>query len=282
MYLIDEYFDEVCLYYLHHYRWTVSGETCNAGKIMADSFVPGILSFIPMLKSFIAHQFSIRQTRRLCYLFSVAPKGFEIKGVLKDIQPPSREGFPATHQLLEEGFLGMLGAMESVFSHQAYLFGNTFSLADASVYGTLRSCVAHDVKTKEVIMEKAPATFAWLRRVQQELQMAPKETEPFQLNSNLTPLLQEIHKVFIPLMKQNEGAFVSCWKESSFNEKAFDAGRCLYTGELFGHNFRTVIKTFQVKVWQKLKSEWKKLDQQQQDSIAKIMPTCYNDFVEKW
>ena len=42
--------------------------------------------------------------------------------------------------------------------------------------------------------------------------------------------------------------------ETRFNEAAFDAGRALYDGTLLGRPFRSVAKTFQVRVWRDLRA----------------------------
>ena len=47
--------------------------------------------------------------------------------------------------------------------------------------------------------------------------------------------------------------------ETLFNEPAFDAGRALYDGVLLGQPFRSVAKTFQVRVWRDLRDEWDRL-----------------------
>ena len=42
-------------------------------------------------------------------------------------------------------------------------------------------------------------------------------------------------------------------------ERAFDAGRALYDGELMGHPFRSVAKSFQLEAWRELCAAWKEL-----------------------
>ena len=47
--------------------------------------------------------------------------------------------------------------------------------------------------------------------------------------------------------------------ETCFNERGFNAGRALYNGVLLGRPFRSVAKTFQVRVWRSLMDEWNAL-----------------------
>ena len=63
-------------------------------------------------------------------------------------------------------------------------------------------------------------------------------------------------------MQQNERAFERMREEGQevFNELAFDRGEALYDGELMGHPFRSVAKTFQVVTWQELIAHWWALD----------------------
>jgi hypothetical protein len=48
--------------------------------------------------------------------------------------------------------------------------------------------------------------------------------------------------------------------DKSFNEAAFNRGRALYDGELLGRPFRSVAKTFQVRVWCELCRQWRELN----------------------
>ena len=90
----------------------------------------------------------------------------------------------------------------------------------------------------------------------------------------LAPLLGWICRTFVPLMQQNHDA----WErhraagETRFNEAAFDAGRALYDGTLLGRPFRSVVKTFQVRVWRDLRREWDALDTSQRARLEALLP----------
>jgi hypothetical protein len=59
-------------------------------------------------------------------------------------------------------------------------------------------------------------------------------------------------------MEHNERAYErhKAAGQTRFNEAAFNRGEALYDGELLGHPFRSVAKTFQVKGWRRLKARY--------------------------
>ena len=93
----------------------------------------------------------------------------------------------------------------------------------------------------------------------------------------LQPLLAIIMKTFAPLMVQNERACMRAFEagETLFNEAAFDAGVALYDGELMGHPFRSVVKTFQVRVWRELCGQWRGLDEAARGELEQILPDAH-------
>ena len=58
--------------------------------------------------------------------------------------------------------------------------------------------------------------------------------------------------------------------ERLFNEPAFDRGRALYEGVLLGHPFRSVVKTFQVRVWREIVGAWAALPEAARRSVAAL------------
>ena len=79
---------------------------------------------------------------------------------------------------------------------------------------------------------------------------------------DLDGLLAVIARTFVPLMQQNERAYDEAIArgETAFNERAFNRCRALYDGTLLGQPFRSVVKTFQVRVWRDLRAAWQALD----------------------
>jgi glutathione S-transferase len=253
--IIDEYFDEFGLYMAHHNRWVLSARDNDAGARLAREFKTMVP---PGFRTAFADRFSARQVRRLPYLFSVASETDEFYGLPADRRPPTRPGFPPTHELLDGAFHRMLERIEALLSEQDYLLGSRFTIADASAYGQL-AINLFDPSAADVIQLRAPATFAWLRRISKG-DMAGSTQRPA-VTARHEYLFEEIGETFVPLMEQNETAFESeeLQGASLYNEAAFDAGEALYDGALRDIPFRSVVKTFQVRVWRRLRSEWSQL-----------------------
>lgn len=250
--IIDEYFDEIGLYFAHHNRWVLSAATNDAGARLAREF----RTLVPRpWRVRFGERFAARQVRRLPYLFSVAaaePERYDLPGYRR---PPGRPGFPPTHELLDTCFRRVLDCLEGVFRCQPFLLGDRFSVADASMYGQLAMNMS-DPTAAATIDLRASATSGRVRAMMTrgaEPSMASHELRPC-----LKPLLEEIGTTFIPLMQQNESAYEAARLrgEREFNERAFDRGRALYDGVLAGRPFRAVAKSFQVAVWRRLKAEW--------------------------
>ena len=268
--LVDEALDEVGLYLVHHNRWVIAARDNDAGLRLAREFRP----LLGPMAAALARSFPARQVRRLHYLFSVAPPGATTWNDLPvRLRPPARAGFPPTHALLEQAFAELLAAVEPVLARRPYLFGDRFTLADASLYGQL--CMNRkDPSAWALARRSAPATAAWIDRVVVGDFAAHRDDGALGLDAALAPLLAWGGRVFVPLMQQNAAAFERHRRagETVFNEAAFNAGRALYDGELLGHPFRGVVKTFQVRVWQDLRREWDALDGVARGRLAAVLP----------
>lgn len=264
--LVDEAFDEVGLYLVHHNRWVVSARTNDAGARLAREFrrvLPPGTGWI------MERRFSERQVRRLPYLFSVAPVGFSA-GVSPARTPPARPGFPPTHAIIEEAWAGFLAALEPVLARRPFLLGDGFTLADAGVYGQLAMNLA-DPTAADEMRRRAPRTYAWLEAIR-DRRHAGAGGAPAVV-ADLAPLVDVVCRTFVPLMQQNARAYdeARARGETLFNEPAFDRGRALYDGTLLGKPFRAVVKTFQVRVWRDLRAAWDALDDDARRRLAPLV-----------
>lgn len=262
--LIDEAFDEFGLYMVHHNRWVNSARTTPMGDMTAREFA----SLLPPgLAPVLARRLYRRQSQRCPYLFSVAPEGLDV-GVASERTPPSRPGFPATHELLDTAWREYLAAMEHLLERQPYLLGERFTLADASAYGQLGMNLV-DGETTDRMRELAPRTYRWLCAIAdgEHGDSSGKLT----LSPALLPLLDVIGRTFMPLMAQNEQAYEKACAggETLFNEAGFEQGRGLYDGQLCGHPFRAGVKTFQVAVWRALREQWQALEATDRDCLQR-------------
>lgn len=265
--LIDEYADEFGLYMAHHLRWKVSAADNDAGRRVAREFQLG--PFKPPM----AEWFSRRQVRRLPYLFSVAPAGFRVAGLPRGRQPPARAGFPPTHALLEQAFDRLLTALEPLLETRPYVLGPRFTLADASLYGQLGMNLS-DPSANARMRERAPRLHAWLLRLHAGDFPPDGPAGRWRLDAALSPLLAEIARSYVPLMRQNEAAYerLRAAGERCFNERGFDRGRGLYDGTLDGQPFRAVVKTFQVRTWRRIRERWRDLGEADRARVAALLP----------
>jgi hypothetical protein len=87
-------------------------------------------------------------------------------------------------------------------------------------------------------------------------------------------LLAIVVESFVPLMRHNALAYdeAHALGETLFNERAFDRGRACYDGELLGRPFRSVVKTFQVRVWREVRAAWGTLPPEARERVAQLLP----------
>lgn len=265
--LIDEAFDEYGLYMAHHMRWVGSASDTTMGERTAQEMAHLVT---PLFAPLVRKQLPRRQVRRCPYLFSVAPEGYRA-----DVEParvpPSRAGFPPTHALLDQSWSGYLAAMESLLAAQPWILGDRFCVADASAYGQL-SMNLIDPSAERALRERAPRTHRWLEAIRDGRHVGSHGN--LTLSAAAKPLLAIIMETFVPLMLQNERAWRSAALQGEvlFNEAAFDRGRALYDGELRGHPFRAVAKTFQVRVWRDLRGSWRRLSDEDRAALGEYLP----------
>lgn len=268
--LLDEAFDEVGLYLVHHNRWVGAARDNGAGERLAREMRP-LLG--PAVHA-VARAFPARQVRRLPYLFSVADAGDRSFDDLPPrLRPPAREGFPPTHALLDRIYGELIEALEGILATRPYLFGDRFTLADASAIGQV-GMNHSDPSAHERLAERAPLCEAWVARGLAGDFSAERDAGAAGLDATVAPLLAWACRCFVPLMQQNRAAWQRACAagETGFNEAAFDAGRALYDGTLLGHPFRSVVKTFQVRVWRDLREEWDALAEDARRRLEELLP----------
>jgi hypothetical protein len=129
-----------------------------------------------------------------------------------------------------------------------------------------------DPSAERALRERAPRTHRWLEAIRDGRHVGCRGS--FTLSAAAKPLLVIIMKTFVPLMVQNERAWRSAVEQGEvlFNEAAFDRGRALYDGELLGHAFRAVAKTFQVRVWRDLRDGWRRLSDADRNALRDSLP----------
>ncbi len=267
--LIDDYADEFGIYMVHHNRWKVSATDNDAGARVARDFA----SLFGPLRHAFGRWFARRQVRRLPYLFSVAPEGFSIEGVARVLTPPSRGGFPPTHELLEDAFARLADILETLLSERAFVLGERPTLADAALYGQLAMNLS-DPGARRWMHERAPRLEAWLVRLHDGAADVLPARGDIGLDAAIKPLLSEIFRIHVALMRANYAAWSDLRQRgcARFNEAAFDRCEALYDGELDGRRFRAVAKSFQARVWMDCLARWKALGASEREAVARLLP----------
>lgn len=267
---LEEAFDELGLYILHHQRWVRSARSTRAPQRVAAEFS----SLVPWpLQPLAQRRFAARQVRRLPYLFSVAAADAEASDLPRHRRPPARSAFPPTHALLEILFVRWLSAIEQALVETPFLFGPALTIADAAVYGMISSHLALDPESTQWIETHTPTLARWTRELEKgashRVRYAPL---PASTPPSLLPLIRVVTESFVPLLLQNEAAYEH-YRHSGqrrFNEAAFDAGEALYDGVLLGHPYRSVAKTFQVAVLRELRCELRRLTVLDRRSVEEL------------
>ena len=152
--------------------------------------------------------------------------------------------------------------------------GEQFSGAAASAYGQLSMNLIYPT-TAARLQQLAPLTYRWLLAIRDGKHRG--SVGALRLSPALRPLLAIIMQTFAPLMAQNERAYQRALDagETLFNEAAFNQDRALYDGELLGHPFRSVVKTFQVRVWRELCRHWCELDPATRSELESVLPDAH-------
>jgi glutathione S-transferase len=245
--LLDEAVDEIGLYCVHHHRWVVSHDDNDAGARLAREF----RTLVPApLRPLMAERFSRRQIRRLPYLFSVAAPDKPVGRGARP-PPPARAGFPETHRRLEAAWDELVDAATQALSSQPWLLGGHFTLADAALYGQLGMNLA-DPSSERRLSKRAPKLRTWLAQIAEGRHVGT--TGPLRVHPDLEALLTWVERHFVPLMRANADAYARyrAQGQARWNEAAFDRNEALFDYEWCGAPARTVVKTFQLRVWRDL------------------------------
>lgn len=260
--LIEESLDEVGLYLLHHQRWVRSAASTRAASIVVREY----RHLVPSpLREAVGERFAARQVRRLPYLFSVAPTVLRLD-LPTHRRPPSRAGFPATHALLEATFVAWSDALDRALSDRPFLFGERPSAADCALIGIVRSHLEVDPDTAADLRRRCPRL---VRLAESPLGGRPAPA-PWSPSTALEAAAETLASTALPILLANERAFERAMPGALRNERAFDAGVGLYTGEVHGHAYRSVPKTFQVPVIRALRTSWRGLSPEDRDALAPI------------
>ena len=267
--LIDEAMDDFAINVVHHMRWWHCAASNTAGKRLFKEF-----SKFPLfaMKKGFPTWFSKRQVRRLPYLLSMPPQDYK-QDVADYLKAPLKEGWPQTHELLDQCWNDYILALENVLTKQPYLLGGSFTIADASVFGMF-GMLLDDPEADQEMFKRTPVLHSWLIKIKNNQHLNNINNEKLKLSEDLKPLISIILNTFVPLMKQNEAAYLlhKSQGETLFNETAWRKDRALYTGDIMGHPFKSVCKTFTVQVWRDILKNWHDLGIENSLTLMSYLP----------
>ena len=75
-------------------------------------------------------------------------------------------------------------------------------------------------------------------------------------------------------MRQNAAAHARFQEQgvTRFNESAFNRGEAMYDGDVDGHRFRHVAKSFQTRVWRDCLAHWSRLSADAREHVEALLP----------
>jgi hypothetical protein len=136
-----------------------------------------------------------------------------------------------------------------------------------------------DPTAADAMRRRAPTTFAWLEAIRDRRHVGARGALVPCVDDVLANLLAVVTRAFVPLMRQNARAHERARADGErvFNERAFDAGRALYDGTLLGRPFRSVVKTFQVRVWREIEAAWRELPDDARAALPAALASAMRD-----
>lgn len=296
--LLDEFWDEIGLYMVHHKRWTDPANLAHHGAtspghlLLAEAL--GALPIPQAARTLAMSTFNARQTRRRNYLFSSSPK---------------------TAALLDRTFERVLRALEALAARraagvQSLVFDSPqLRSCDLACFGQLNMLAHLDRGSRQHMAEVAPRLLDWLDRIQLACQahtgqhifpeaatpladdmplFEPRDASEAQGEAQgeargVVALLQEAGRVLVPLLKANAQAYREHKQRGQrvFNEAAFGKRQALFASTVDGVVFTHVVKTFQVKVWARLQSQWRALAPRDKQSVSESAGCDFDDVMER-
>lgn len=141
------------------------------------------------------------------------------KKVYLDQDGVTQETAPAIERL----YLGVLKALEPIFSARPYLFGDHPCEADFGLFGPFFRHFSHDPTPAAIMREMAPNTFLWTARL---WAARPKDfaTVPrvFDAPEDLAPLMDMAASDYLPYLAANSAAYEAQDRNISYQQGGVD------------------------------------------------------------
>jgi glutathione S-transferase len=191
--LVEEYGDEWGNKWMFHFRWAREADQRAASRRLVDDMMPGV---DPDQVEGLAAGIRERMVPRVWFVGSSAQ----------------------TAPLIEASFAAAVARLEAHLERRDYLFGCRPAFGDFGLAAELYELSLDP--TPAAVLEEAPRTLAWARRM-----LAPDERGPFESLEALLPTLE-------PLLADEIGGRFLPWSEA--NARAIAGGHEEFTVELAG------------------------------------------------
>jgi hypothetical protein len=184
---------------------------------------------------------------------------------------------PSNAEKLGDGYGGYNGAIAKLMGFQSYRYlrlalpGGMGPLSKCKDRKGVRALRALKITPGVLHLNEGHSAFAGLEMIRDRRHVG--SSGAVRLGNEIADLLAIVGRTFVPLMLQNERAYEDAVRrgERVFNERAFDARCALYDGTLLGKPFRSVVKTFQVRVWRDLREAWRRLEPEARAQLAPLI-----------
>jgi len=189
--LLEDYADEWLWRPALHYRWSYRGDALLLSRRIVDE----LLSSLPIPGALGRYVIRRRQVRRY------------VRG----------DGVSAeTRASVEAVYLRALAQLEAIVARRPFLLGERPTLADLGFFASMFRHFGLDPTPAALMLEQAPAVFAWLGRTWSARGSATAGALEAGVPADWSPILREIGDAYLPYLCANAEA----WKA---RRRRFDA-----------------------------------------------------------
>jgi glutathione S-transferase len=180
-YLIEDYGDEWLTKAMFHYRWYFDADIKMAGTILPRwSGIKSSEADLQVKSEYVAQ-------RQISRLYVVGSNEL-------------------TANVIENSYKRFLNILDDLIQKQTFIFGERPSSADFGVYAQLTQLAKFDPTPAKICLDLAPRVHAWTDIVEDLSGNDAKDSDWMNITdvkSNLSPLLNEIGKVYVPALLAN-------------------------------------------------------------------------------
>ena len=180
--LLEDYADEWLWRPAMHYRWSYEADARRASDHLADE----VLADVPA--PHWVRRFAIRRRQ---YRRFVRDDGVT----------------PSTRAHVEDVYLRVLAALQTVVATRPFLLGDVPTLADFGFFGPMFRHFASDPTPAAIMRERAPAVAAWVRRVWTARGGDGCEGLVAGVPDDWGPLLDDVGAAYLPYLCANAEAW---------------------------------------------------------------------------